>query len=131
MGISSSTAVVVNTIPSKSVSWKIKSTVSEHRDKDFDLEFIEKLRGAVLRLPARVSLPRYVSLLSLPRYYLIVLDEDFNIIDIVGVRADMSPTKWSYRLGYWHPRCQLDIARALALLLKRQEFYQPQQQPTV
>jgi hypothetical protein len=126
MGIVFSSIVVINTIPSKSVSWGIKSAVSEHQDGDFDPGFIRELEQAVLRLPARVSLPPFISSLSLPRYYLLVLEEPVEIREIVGVRADLSPTKWSYHLGYWHPACQHRIARALTLLLKKQVSPQPQ-----
>jgi hypothetical protein len=123
-GILFSTEVLVNTAPSKSVSWIVRSTASEHKDEDFNISFIEELRDAVLKLPARVSLPRFVSPSSLPRYYLIVLSAERNIVEIVGVRGDSTPTKWSYRLGYWHPACQLKIARALQVLLKRRSCYQ-------
>jgi hypothetical protein len=125
-----SSAIVVNTVPSKNVSWRIKNVGSEHKDGDFDPEFIERLREAVLRLPTRVSLPRFVSQLSLPRYYLIVLGDldALEVREIVGVRGDMSPTKWSYRLGYWHPSCQFRIARSLEYVLKQLSQLQ---QPTV
>jgi hypothetical protein len=126
-GILFSSEVLINTAPSRSVSWVVRSTSSEHKDEDFNISFIEKLRGAVLKLPARVSLPSFVTPSSLPRYYLVVLssEEPVEIREIVGVRADLTPTKWSYRLGYWHPACQHRIARALAFLLKRQSC-QPQ-----
>jgi hypothetical protein len=103
---------------------------SEHKDYDFTPEFVSNLEQAVLRLPVKVSLPRFAAPLSLPRYYLLVLENKSDMIEfreIVGVRADLTPTKWSYKLGYWHPQCQLGIARALARLLKRQsQLQQPQ-----
>jgi hypothetical protein len=102
---------------------------SEHKDYDFTPEFVSNLEQAVLRLPVKVSLPRFAAPLSLPRYYLLVLENKSGTIEIreiVGIKADLTPTKWSYHLGYWHPACQHRIARALALLLKKQVSPQPQ-----
>jgi hypothetical protein len=74
--------------------------------------FLSEVKESILKLPVKVVLPRYFSELSLPRYYAVFMDGT-DIIDIVGVHRDLSPTKWSYRLGYWHPRCQHDIARSI------------------
>jgi hypothetical protein len=95
---------------------------------DEPAEALARVREAVLKLPVRVNLPQYVSELSLPRYYAIFYrfdGEKLEIVDVVGVHYDWSPTKWSYRFGYWHPRCQLDIARALeTAIAERQEAKQ-------
>jgi hypothetical protein len=114
-----SSEVVVNTWKTKNVGWILKS--GNFQDRNFVKEFIESLREKVLSLPVRVSLPRHCSLLSFPRYYMIFCELDHfavkSIIEIVGIRADNSPTKWSYRFGYWHPECQWRIIDALQELL--------------
>ena len=106
--------IVVNT--TKNISWIVATIDSSiHYDPILDPEFVVKIREAVLSLPTRIKLPAHVSI-SLPRYYLIQLRLDtdvVNIIDIVGVRKDLTPTKWGYRFGYWHPQCQILIANAL------------------
>jgi hypothetical protein len=105
--------IFLNTWVTKGTPWVIQD------GKDIDPEILANLREAILKLPTRVSLPKYFSDLSLPRYYQIYFDNNVNIVEIVGVRRDSSPTKWSYRLGYWHPKCQHDIARALSLAISK------------
>jgi hypothetical protein len=103
--------IMVNTWVTQGVPWVV--------DEDYDPEILAKLREAVLKLPTRVQLPKYFSELSLPRYYQIYFDDEFNIAEIAGVRWDGSPTKWGYRIGYWHPQCQISIARALSLAISK------------
>lgn len=114
-----SSEVVVNVWATRNIPWILKA--GAFQDQNFVKEFVESLRQKVLALPVRVSLPSHCSELSFPRYYMIFCElEDFKvkrIEEIVGVRADMSPTKWSYRFGYWHPECQFLIASALQQLL--------------
>jgi hypothetical protein len=114
-----SSNVVVNTAKTRNVNWILKS--GTFQDKNFVKEFVHSLITKVLSLPVRVSLPKPCSELSFPRYYMIFCQlDDFkvkSIEEIVGVKADQSPTKWSYRFGYWHPFCQHLIASALEQLL--------------
>jgi hypothetical protein len=114
-----SSDVIVNTWKTRNINWILKS--GAFQDKNFVKEFVQSLREKVLSLPVRVSLPKYCSELSFPRYYAIFCELDHfkvkKIIEIVGIRADNSPTKWSYRFGYWHPECQHLIAGALQQLL--------------
>jgi len=115
--------VVVNTWVTRGTPWVVQDS------EDIDPEILARIREAVLKLPTRVNIPRYFSDLSLPRYYAIFFNDDFEIVEIVGIRWDHSPTKWSYRLGYWHPQCQISIARALskalAKIAEKQEAVQP------
>jgi hypothetical protein len=98
--------------------------------------FLDKVKAFVIGLPSRISVPLVYSDLSLPRYYMVKLrlvEEWFResdplavhplqaVEDIVGIRCDLTPTKWGYRLGYWHPQCQLQIARAIAREIKALE----------
>jgi len=76
------------------------------------IRFINRVKEMVLKLPVRISLPDPCTDLSFPRYYAIFTKKD-AIEDVVGVRSDLSPTKWSYRFGYWHPIAQHKIARAI------------------
>lgn len=87
---------------------------------------LQKIINKVSELKVKFALPKYFSALSLPRYYCIVFrdDEDIEIVDIVGVKADLTPTKWSYQFGYWHPYCQvlvLDSLKQLELELLEKE----------
>jgi hypothetical protein len=82
------------------------------------IRFLSEVKESILKLPVRVVLPRYCSDLSLPRYYAVFVDGT-DVIDIVGVQRDLSPTKWSYKFGYyWHPRCQLDIIKAIDMEIR-------------
>jgi len=116
-----SSKVVVNTWKTRNVNWILKDCASVFQDKNFTKEFVHSLITKVLSLPVTVSLPEPCSELSFPRYFMIFCQlDDFkvrSIEEIVGIRADNSPTKWSYRFGYWHPHCQHLIADALEQLL--------------
>jgi hypothetical protein len=119
--------VVVNTVPSKNIPWIIRTPEGNIKDHDFSVEFIESLIDAVEKLPAKINIPPHFNISSLPRYYLIVAKLDgmrvVEIIDIAGVKSGeypanlMYPSKWEYRVGYWHPQCQLDIVSVLKKLL--------------
>lgn len=108
--------IVVNTWVTKRTPWILRGSVER--------SVVEKLVEEVMELPTRVETPIYFSTLSLPRYYMVVFDES-GIKDIVGVRIKLSnekrevllPTKWSYKIGYWHPWCQIAIAESLKLYL--------------
>jgi len=81
---------------------------------------LERIITKVSELKIRFSLPKLFSVLSLPRYYCIVFrddDGDIEIVDIMGVKADLTPTKWSYQFGYWHPYCQVMVVDTLKQLL--------------
>jgi hypothetical protein len=118
-----SSNVIVNTCKTGNINWILKDCGSIFQDKSFTKEFVHSLRNKVLSLPVRVSLPKPCTELSFPRYYMIFCEfemDDFKvnrIEEIVGVKADQSPTKWSYCFGYWHPYCQHLIADALEELL--------------
>jgi hypothetical protein len=102
--------------------WNVAVELSSHNAMGLavcedSIRFLAELKEFILKLPVKVVLPRYFSELSLPRYYAVFVDGT-DIIDIVGVHRDLSPTKWSYRLGYWHPRCQHDIAKAIYMEIR-------------
>ncbi|RLG84701.1 MAG: hypothetical protein DRO39_07250 [Thermoprotei archaeon] len=110
------TQIVVNVWITKSTPWTckiydpIRETLDDMPDCDHNLnEIINMLQ----QLPVRVALPKHFSVLSLPRYYLIVIDND-RIVDVIGIRRNKTPTKWSYRLGYWHPIITRHIIDAIA-----------------
>jgi len=87
------------------------------------VRFLESVASVLRWLPVRLYLPERFALKALPRYYLISLvlrDEgesgqlkDVEVREIVGIRKDLTATKWGYRAGYWHPRCQHDIVAAI------------------
>jgi len=79
------------------------------------LVFLNEVRRKLMDLPVRLSLPKHFSEISLPRYYAIYLTslENFEVVDIVGVKRNNRPTTWSYRFGYWHPCCAISIVRAI------------------
>ena len=119
--------IVVNTWPTKRVPWLVKRyephrpTLDDMPDAELDDEWVWAIIDAVLTLRPRISLPPNFSRLSLPRYYLVSIEECEGLIgaaDIIGIRATIRPTKWSYLLGYWHPWCQIEIAKALKAYLK-------------
>jgi len=114
--------LLVNTWRTKGTPWlvKVPSTPDYYIDaiKLMTKERLENIKNLVLSLPAKVVTPKSYTELSLPRYYLIILDEDEKeIIDVIGVKlkeyCPLCPTKWSYKLGYWHPQIQILIAEAL------------------
>lgn len=87
-------------------------------DGPLDPAYLERLADAVESLPLRVNLPRLKGgcrLLTPTRFVVLAEGEGEGVAvrEIVGVKADMSATKWSYALGYWHPVCQASLARAL------------------
>lgn len=110
--------VIINTWTTRSVPWVIHER--ENGDTSLDLDLVEKLIDAVMRLPVRVRVPPHFTELSLPRYYAIFFyyEGDIRIVDIIGVRSDNSPTRWGFKLGYWHPQIQIEIARVLRRVLK-------------
>jgi len=130
-----SNILYVNTWPTKSTPWRIvtaeKNELAVSRRA---VNFLTMVKEEIARLPVRVNIPKSVNVLSLPRYYAIFMNLKFEkidegevelnsieIIDIIGIRADLSPTRWSYRLGYWHPRCQNDIMRILSQVIQEME----------
>jgi len=106
----------VNTFTSKNVGWKVALAVSGDEmltpNKDA-IDFLYDVYNKVLSLPIVVSLPKHCSELSFPRYYSVFLNRKKEIIDIIGVRKYLSPTKWSYKFGYWHPTIQHRIAETI------------------
>jgi len=116
-----SSEVIVNTFPSKNTPWIVRTPEGNIKDHDFSVEFIESLIEKVIKLPVKVNVLSHFNVTSLPRYYLIVSKIDglkvTEIVDIVGVKGGMYPSKWSYRIGYWHPLSQVDIALVLKKLL--------------
>jgi len=116
--------VVVNTWPTRNIPWTVRVTDGDIRDEDFDEGFLRSLVEAVKNLPARVKIPKH-GLLGLPRYYLVVVGVDgmkvTRVVDIVGVKYNLAPTRWSYTTGYWHPACQLAIADAILELLQKKD----------
>ena len=97
-------SILVNTWQTKSRPWIMK-----YDDTEIDLKkLIEKLE----KLPPRVHTPKSFTEVSLPRYYLIVIEND-EIIDIIGVTSYQGYTKWSYRNDYWHPWIIEKIVEAL------------------
>jgi len=98
--------IIINTWITKSTPWicKIYDPIRETLDDmpECSPDDMNKVVDKLRQLPVRVALPKHFSVLSLPRYYLIVIDND-KIVDIIGIRRNKTPTKWSYRLGYWHP----------------------------
>ena len=126
MGLKFCSHVVVNTWTTKTTSWILKPyevhypTLADIPDIDFEPEFVKALIEAVLELKPKINIPKSFTMLTLPRYYLIVLTEHeglIGVVDIIGIRNTFRPTKWGYLTGYWHPQCQLDIASALRDLL--------------
>jgi hypothetical protein len=134
-----SSSLYINTLVTKNVPWSVAVEVGCVRGlapTQRSMKFLEKVKAFVLGLPVRINTPLVYSDLSLPRYYMVKLrmvEEWFRdsdplavhplqaVEDIVGVRCDLTPTKWGYRLGYWHPKCQLDIARAIDKEIKALE----------
>jgi len=115
-------AVIVNIWRSKNQPWSV-ANVRIH-----NIEFLEEIKELVMSLPVRVNLPEHFSELSFPRYYAIYYDGK-QIKEIIGVRNDLTATKWSYRFGYWHPKIQQYIVKAIEEELKelRQQTQQSQQ----
>jgi hypothetical protein len=110
----------INTWLTSRVPWSVAVEVGDKEVAGLaadvkSVEFLGRVRGAVLKLPLRVRLPRHCSDLSFPRYYAIILRslDPVEVEDVLGVRCDLSPTRWGYRFGFWHPRCQHMIARAI------------------
>jgi hypothetical protein len=117
-------SIIVNTYPpSRHVSWIVKAhpDIIDASDYDFDQNFIKALMDIVEALPTRISTPVHFSSLSIPRYFLIELKSETDVEDVVGVKFDLAPTKWGYRSGYWHPKCQLEILKALRWLVSNKE----------
>ena len=105
--------IVVNIWRSKNQPWSVANAETH------GIEFLEKIKDLVIGLPLRVSLPEHLSEWSFPRYYAIYYDPYSNEIkDIIGVRNDLTATKWSYKFGYWHPKIQQYIAKAIEEELK-------------
>ena len=139
-----SSEIVINTAPSKSTPWTIKVydlyVCNGLLNNCIDLENpdeLRQLRELIAKLPAVINIPRLFTELSTPRYYLVVAELNTKnevritkIIDVIGIRADLSPTKWSYRVGYWHPICQHEIISTIDRYLKRLETTQATQQAT-
>jgi len=135
-------AIVVNAMRSRAVSWlakfydPVQQTLNAMLSVDISNPYykmlVEKLRDAVIKLPVKVHTPKPCSALSIPRYFLIVgevtnetdetyiIPSEVRIHEIVGIKVDLTPTKWSYRMGYWHPVCQFKIVSALSALLSTQ-----------
>jgi len=113
---------IVNTWVTRGTPWILKSyTTLEVRSVDElpevkDLKVVNELINIIEKMKVKVNIPHPSS--AIPRYYLVIIDEKMELIDIVGVRRDLTPTKWSYRFGYWHPQCQVDILNTLNTLKK-------------
>jgi hypothetical protein len=114
--------LIVNTWRTKSTPWLvlIPTTPDTYVDalKFMTKERLKNIRDLIASLPARINTPKHYSILSLPRYYLIATnEEENNIIDIIGIKMKehcrLCPTKWSYKLGYWHPTIQTLITKTL------------------
>lgn len=104
--------LIVNTFPTKRIPHIFFSVdgVPFYPSKK---ESVELLLSKILSLPARYNPPRSYSILSFPRYYMIVVDD---IVDIIGVRLrnhNIFPTKWGYRVGFWHPHIHILIIDAI------------------
>lgn len=108
--------IIINTWRTKRTPWLIKiydpTQPTLDTMPDYDFNEINELIDLIKTSPTRVSTPERFSILSLPRYYLIVIND--GIVDIIGIRRDKIMTKWSYRLGYWHPLCQDIIIKCLS-----------------
>jgi len=118
--VSASDVIYVNTSPSKNVPWMLTLDIKSKIYFEYTaIEFLERVKEAVLSLPAKINLPKK-TYIGFPRYYMIKLYSIDEIIieDIVGVKHDGAPTKWGYRFGYWHPVCQFDIVWAIDTYLK-------------
>ena len=93
--------IVVNTWQTRSRPWVYY--IIGGVDIKIDVKkLIEKLE----KLPTRVNVPPNFTEISLPRYYLITLiitNDDYEVVDIIGVRSYLGYTKWSFNNGYWHP----------------------------
>lgn len=119
--------VFVNIWQTKSTPWIVSNRLPSSALEEPDappLELLELVRQAVASLPTVISLPKVWSPSGIPRYYMVAFDfdgEKVEIVDIVGVRADGSPTKWSYKAGYWHPTVQHAIVKALQRALRAEE----------
>jgi len=112
-----STTIYVNTWPTTNTPWVVvhELTGAGFEASEETVVFLSGIVEKLRNLPVRVRLPKYLSELSLPRYYAVYLSNlaDFEIVDVIGVRRDGRPTKWSYRLGYWHPTCTWKIISAI------------------
>ena len=109
--------IVVNTWQTKSTPWTVKwyDGIADGVDKlpdvrEGEVDFVE-LASAIERMPVKIWLPPTFS--GIPRYYLIAFQDARTIVDIIGIRNDLTPTKWSYTKGYWHPQCNVAIANTL------------------
>ena len=135
--------VVINVKPTGNTQWIGKSydliTCNGFIDNCEDLnnpEELWQLRVQISKLPVRVNVPKFFTVMSLPRYYLIVAElTEVNdelmvsrIVDIVGIRVDLSPTSWSYRAGYWHPQAQYLIIKTIDRYLRKLEDQQVETQ---
>lgn len=81
-------------------------------------ELALELLNALIQLPVRVHLPPTDSFYT-PRYYYVYFTRPFvKIIDIIGVKKDCTPTKWGYKLGYWHPQIQQRLVESVKIYLR-------------
>jgi len=117
-----STEIVVNTIVSKRISWRVAELDGNElrllARSELTVKFLRALADAIENLRVRVSLPCYDSYSLLPRYYLILsrFNDDFSeirVLDILGIKATLAPTRWSYHAGYWYPTIQFCLSRIL------------------
>jgi len=109
---------VVNTWVTKNTPWilKIYSTLSAKSLDELpeaDPKTVNDLINVIERMKVKVNIP--CSGVATPRYYLIVTD-NAELIDIIGIKRNLTPTRWSYNYGYWHPQCQIDILNTLKKL---------------
>ena len=81
-----------------------------------DLKIVNELIDVVSRVKVKVNIPHPSA--ATPRYYLIIVDDKMELVDIIGVKRNLVPTKWSYNFGYWHPKCQIDIINSLKKLIE-------------
>ena len=115
---------IVNIWQTKNTPWIIKyfdfaNTIDDMQEADYDYDNISKLRDLIAQLKVfRISLPTHFSELSLPRYYLIAVNNE-TVTNIVGIRRNLIPTKWGYHFGYWHPIIQVALEKALDKALEK------------
>jgi len=106
----------------RSEGWSVATYVSEYYVAlpvgRWSVELLERVREAVLRLPSRETVPYDISEVYVPDIFVITFVESRSrehvyIVDIVGLRRDLTPTPWGYREGWWHPQVQQWVAESI------------------
>jgi len=113
---------VINTWITRGTPWilKIYSTLSakslDELPEETDPKVVEEIINVVSRMKVKVNIPHQSA--ATPRYYLVILN-NVELVDIIGIKRNLTVTKWSYNYGYWHPQCQIDILNTLKKKLQQ------------